>query len=222
MQVEGLANFRDLGGRRRASGPATPRGVFFRAANVDGVTAAGWRTIRRAGIRTVVDLRRPDERVADLGTRHSWLTVRHVDLDGWDAETFWREYWDNGLVATPLYYPPHLAAMPRRTVQALSAIVSAPPGGVLFHCMGGRDRTGEIAMLLHTVAGVVADEIVEDYLGDGSLPEPVRRVYEKHGTDPERALRQVLAGLDVAALLEAGAMPAADRRALYSWRGTLA
>lgn len=32
--------------------------------------------------------------------------------------------------------------MPERAVRALSAIASAPPGAVLFHCVSGRDRTG--------------------------------------------------------------------------------
>ena len=39
-------------------------------------------------------------------------------------------------MGTALYFLPHLAAMPERLGAALAPIVSAPPGGVLFHCMG--------------------------------------------------------------------------------------
>ena len=41
IQVPGLVNARDLGGRTRANGERTPAGVFFRAENVDAVTEEG-------------------------------------------------------------------------------------------------------------------------------------------------------------------------------------
>ena len=104
----------------------------------------------QAGIRTVVDLRQPGERAADTSRRPNWLTTVAVDLDGLENQEFWSDYWDNGLVGTALYFLPHLAAMPERSGAALSALVTARPGGVLFHCIGGRDRTGMIAMLLLT------------------------------------------------------------------------
>jgi hypothetical protein len=148
LRLDGLANARDLGGLRRTAGGLTPRGVFFRSENVDWLSPAGWDAARAAGIRTVVDLRQPGERQHDRGVRPAWVTTLAVDLDGLDNDAFWADYWDNGLVGTALYYLPHLRAMPERAVAALTAIVSAPPGGVLFHCMGGRDRTGLIAMLL--------------------------------------------------------------------------
>ena len=45
----------------------------------------------------------------------------------------------------------------------LDAIEQAPPGGVLFHCVGGRDRTGLIAIAALTVAGVAPGVIADDY-----------------------------------------------------------
>jgi protein-tyrosine phosphatase len=164
IAVDGLVNARDLGGMKRKSGGDTPFGVFFRTDNVDKVTEAGWRQAYELGIRTVVDLRQPGERATDTHERPAWLRTVHVDLDGLENTEFWADYWDNGLVGTAMYYLPHLEAMPERTGAALAAIVSAPPGGVLFHCMGGRDRTGMIAMLLLKAADVTDDAIVDDYL----------------------------------------------------------
>ncbi|MBK0296694.1 extracellular solute-binding protein, partial [Bacillus sp. S34] len=46
------------------------------------------------------------------------------------------------------YYGPHLDELPERTGSVLQAIARAEPGGVLFHCAGGRDRTGIIALAL--------------------------------------------------------------------------
>ncbi|UKA60028.1 tyrosine-protein phosphatase [Arthrobacter sp. FW306-2-2C-D06B] len=54
--MDGLVSGRDLGGRQRAYGALTPRGVFVRSENVDWITGNRWQQIHVAGIRTVVDL----------------------------------------------------------------------------------------------------------------------------------------------------------------------
>lgn len=36
-------------------------------------------------------------------------------------------------------------------------------GGVLFHCSGGKDRTGLISMLIQSILGVSHNEILQDY-----------------------------------------------------------
>lgn len=164
LSVEGLVNARDLGGLCRRNGTLTPRGVFFRSENVDWVTPAGWDQMHEAGIRTIVDLRQAGERAQDTQPRPDWLTTLNVDLDGLDNDDFWKDFWSNGLVGTALYFLPHLDAMPERSVAALSVLASAPKGRVLFHCMGGRDRTGLIAMLLLAAIDTEPDAIVDDYL----------------------------------------------------------
>jgi protein-tyrosine phosphatase len=123
--LDGLANARDLGGLRRVGGALTPRGVFFRSDNVDWLSPTVWDDVQAAGIRTVVDLRQPWERDRDVSPRPEWVTTFAVDLDGLENQEFWKDYWDNGLVGTALYYLPHLRAMPERAVAALTAIVSA-------------------------------------------------------------------------------------------------
>ena len=48
-------------------------------------------------------------------------------------------------------------------VDVLNAIADASDGVVLFHCTAGKDRTGLIAAMLLSLAGVAEDLIVEDY-----------------------------------------------------------
>ena len=64
---------------------------------------------------------------------------------------------------TPLYYRPFMDRFPEQIERVLDAIEQAPPGGVLFHCVGGRDRTGLIAIAALTVAGVAPEVIADDY-----------------------------------------------------------
>lgn len=234
LVIDGLANARDLGGLRLRGGGLTARGVFFRSENADLITTAGWEQVRAAGIRTVVDLRQPGERAADTNRRPDWLRTVAVDLDGLENQEFWRDYWENGLVGTALYYLPHLAAMPERSTAALAAIVAAPAGGVLFHCMGGRDRTGMIAMLLLAAADAEPAGIIDDYLesvrNGGAIARAAGRpdselaaaeVCRAHGTSTGGAFRLALQGLSLATVLDRGALGAPERTALETWRGAL-
>ncbi|MET4540855.1 protein-tyrosine phosphatase [Arthrobacter bambusae] len=234
FRVEGLVNARDLGGLERADGTLTPHGVFFRSDNVDRIRPDGWQQVYEAGIRTVVDLRQPGERLKDNQKRPAWLTTINVDLDGLENTDFWADYWDNGLVGTALYFLPHLNEMPERAGAAISAILNAPPGGVLFHCMGGRDRTGIIAMILLSAANGGTEEIVDDYLetvrlGDvqaasdnrNNAESLLNELCERHGTTTEGAFRTALAGLDLHGFIEAAGLSESDRAALFSWRGSI-
>jgi protein-tyrosine phosphatase len=157
-----------------------------------------------------------------------------VDLDGLENTAFWADYWNNGLVGTALYFLPHLAAMPERTGAVLAALASAPPGGVLFHCMAGRDRAGQIALMLLAIADADPEAIVEDYLetvrrGDQRAAASGRANEEAAsealcrslGTTTEGAFRSALAGLDLSAVLAAAELTDADLAALGSWRQSL-
>lgn len=234
LAVDGLVNGRDLGGLARASGSDTPRGVFFRSENVDVVPESGWQQLYALGIRTVVDLREQTERDRDIHLRPAWLTTIHVDLNGVENTDFWSQYWDNGLFASALYFLPHLDAMPERAGAALSALVDAPPGAVLFHCGAGRDRTGLLSMLLLAAVGVQTDAIVNDYLetirlGDvragarqATNSEPrLDELCRRFGTTPEQAFRDALRGIDLGRLWASAGLSARHRTGLRTWRGTI-
>ncbi len=231
LTVDGLVNARDLGGLPLGGGGTTPYGVFFRSENVDAVTVQGWDQLYSLGIRTVVDLRRDAERERDQRRRPEWLATAHVDLDGLENVEFWRDYAGPGLWGTAAYFLPHLAAMPERAGAALAAVAAADEGGVLFHCMSGRDRTGLVAMLLLSVIGAEQDAIVDDYLESvrnadalaratgRENDEPAREaILARRGSTTEQAFRDALAGLDVAAFLTVARLSESTVRRLRTWR----
>ena len=233
LTVDGLVNARDLGGAPLVGGGTTPFGVFFRSENVDAVTTRGWDQLHALGVRTIVDLRQDAERERDRRRRPDWLTTVHVDLDGLENTDFWRDYADNGLWGTAAYFLPHLDAMPERAGAALAAVADADEGGVLFHCMSGRDRTGLVAMLLLTLAGAEPDAIVDDYLetvrnADALAratgrenDEPVRdAILARLGSTTEQSFRDALARLDVDALLAAAGLSDGTVQRLRTWRGS--
>jgi protein-tyrosine phosphatase len=64
LALDGVLNFRDLGGYRTADGSSVRWRRLFRSDDLAGLTTAG--RLRELGIRTVVDLRHLDE-VPGLG-----------------------------------------------------------------------------------------------------------------------------------------------------------
>ena len=195
----------------------------------DGLTATGWAALERYGIRTIIDLRNDDERGEDAAPRPSGIETVHLPLDGIDESGFW-ELWTGGpQFATPLYYGPHIERFPERSARVIAAIAHAAPGGVLVHCVGGRDRSGQIAMLLLALLGVVPEDIAADYaLSDERLrvryahlgvPDQgleIAAFLEQQGTSAAGVIAETLASLDLDSFCRAGGLREEDLAALRS------
>ena len=191
----------------------------MRADDLAGLSERGWTALARHGVRTVVDLRNDDERQGgDAGPGRERVTTVHVPLDVSEDREFWNVWQSGPQFGTPLYYRPHLDRFPERNAAVLAAIADAEPGGVAFHCAGGRDRAGQVTLLLLAVAGVSANVIASDYvLSYERLPAryaarheqdqgPLLRSFlEERGTTSEALIVELLMALDVEAYLrEAG------------------
>jgi protein-tyrosine phosphatase len=219
LEWEGCFNARDLGGLPVAGGGATRWGAVVRSDALDGLTAAGWAALVAHGVCTVLDLRNPDELGPDAAPRPAGLITRHLPLDATEDREFW-DVWEHGpQFGTPLYYGPHLERFPERSAAVIAAIAEAPPGGVVFHCGGGRDRAGQIALLVLALAGVPPGAIAADYaLSAERLPAryaahgepdqgPLLAAYlAERGTTAPELVAELVAGLDVRARLRAGGL----------------
>jgi protein-tyrosine phosphatase len=218
LSWEGCFNVRDLGGLRTADGRETQWGRVVRADALDRLSAAGWRALSEHGVRTVIDLRNDDELGTDVAPRPASVTTIQLPLDGSEDREFW-DVWDSGpQFGTPLYYRPHLERLPERSATVISAIARAEPGGVAFHCGGGRDRAGQIAMLLLALVGVPPEDIAADYelstdrlraldaaRGRDNREPLLERFLAERGTSARDLVVTTLTDLDVeACLLDAG------------------
>jgi len=109
----------------------------------------------------------------------------------------------SNLGGTPLYYKDALRRWPERHAAAISAVAWARPGGVLFHCVRGNDRTGIIALLLLALAGVALDDILADY--ELSRPDPERdELLAREHSSVRDAILGALAGLNIDSYLLMG------------------
>lgn len=228
LAINGLANVRDLGGLERNDGSLTPAGVFVRAEMLDRVDAAGWHALRVHGVRTVIDLRRPEEVTS---TAPADMPVIHVDLDG-DEREFWAPLEQDGRWGTPLYYAAHIGELPHRLVLVLRAIATAPEGAILFHCGAGWDRTGLVAAVLLKAVGVTEQAAVDDYLASFVNADAMRALHgrsfdveERHavldrfGHTADSAFRAMYRSLDRTAWFRHAQVDADTERTITSWRG---
>src|SRR3954452_20100866 len=209
---DGCNNVRDLGGLGRIR-----RGALVRADALHHLSAEGWRALERHGVRTVVDLRNPDEIGEDTAPRPPGLTTIRIPLDGMEDTEFWSQWLDRPEFGTPHYYGPWLERFPDRAARALAAIARAEPGGVAYHSGIGRARPGLITILLLTALEVSPDVAAEDYaLSEGRVPPSpeLDAFWAARGETAEDVLRDLMAALDPARYLGAEALAALRARAL--------
>jgi len=226
LDWSGCFNVRDLGGLS-AGTRRTRRGAVIRADDVSLLTSAGWQALRAHGIRTVIDLRNPDEITADRSPRPDELTTVNVPIDDVHDTELWSYIQDHELDGTPLYYQPFLDRKPGCCAAAIAAVADARPGGVVIHCSMGRDRTGLVSLLLLALAGVDPEHIIADYaasaerlparysaLGLDDQNALITDVLKRKNTSIRELLVDLLAGLAVDTYLKKGGIGDAELRAV--------
>src|SRR5437773_1030985 len=168
---DGCLNVRDLGGHPTADGGETRFGSIVRADSVSQLSASGWETLVEHGIRTVIDLRGDHEREGDP-PRELEVDVQHVPfMEANERE--WEEIGEEVEAAaaaapdietsTRDIYLIYLERFRANVAASVRAVARAPEGGVVVHCVGGKDRTGLLAAFLLRLAEVAIEDIAADY-----------------------------------------------------------
>lgn len=168
---DGLLNVRDLGGHPTEDGGETRYGSVVRADSVRQLSDEGWKALVDYGMKTVVDLRTSEELEADAPAELP-VDVLHIpfletDRSDWleiekEIESVVKAAPDVASATRDVYlvFLEHYA---QNVAAAVRAVASAPEGGVVIHCAGGKDRTGLVTAFLLHLAGVATDEIAKDY-----------------------------------------------------------
>ncbi len=161
-------NVRDLGGHATEDGGRTAFGAVIRADSVRRLSDAGWLQLVDYGIARIVDLRHADELAADAPARVP-VEVVHVPVLPDPAWPYWAEIdavadaAGDAAAARAAVYLEFLDRFGDGFAAAVSAVAGAPPGGVLVHCLAGKDRTGLVAALLLRLADVSVRDVADDY-----------------------------------------------------------
>ena len=168
---DGCLNVRELGGLPITAGGETRRGSIVRADSVRQLNDEGWRALVEHGIRTVIDLRGDHEREEDPPADLPVEVVHVPFMEASEAE--WEEIAEE--IESAATAAPDVATSTRdvyliflerfrdNVAAGVRAVAHAPEGGVVIHCVGGKDRTGLLSAFLLHLAGVDDETIAADY-----------------------------------------------------------
>lgn len=171
IPLEGIRNFRDLGGYPALDGRVTRWGEVYRADAVSLLTQQGWRAMGELGIKTVYDLRRQGERdrspTIDHGLAHEVVHMpvgseaAEMSLVDWFKQRGPNEPWDDTYIAQT--YQEILTDWSDVFARLMNGLANPSQRPAVFHCTAGKDRTGLAAALLLDVLGVDRDLVLDDY-----------------------------------------------------------
>jgi protein-tyrosine phosphatase len=166
-------NFRDLGGYPAADGRTVAWGRLYRSDDLAQLSATDLETFAALGIRTVIDLRRPNE-VAEFGRfpETDGVEYHHIHLPHphWPSQHF------SDTAARTEFVVDRYREMSIASADgfgaALRLIADAETAPLVFHCIAGKDRTGILSALTLSLLGVDDDTVADDYaLSEAAEPQ---------------------------------------------------
>jgi protein-tyrosine phosphatase len=189
VPLSGAHNFRDLGGYHTPAGE-TAWGRIYRADALTSLSSEDIAELLKRGLSTVVDMRFEREVLEhpNVFSGHASVRYHHNPVVMEDPAS-------SGIAERlrTIDFRVHNVAMIKDSSQTFANLfhLLGEPAAypLVFHCTGGRDRTGVAAALVLTAAGVSRDQVIADYLlSNGYLVGMMARMSDtlrQQGVDPE-------------------------------------
>ena len=180
VPLVGASNFRDFGGYPTADGGQHVRwGRLYRSDRLSDLTEADFERLAHLGIRHVYDLRRASE-VELAPTR--WpghgaprlIPAPIFEDESGGLSTFQRIVADasarhdverSRAIMHQMYERMVTEAGPLAAMGGIFSMIAEPDAfPALFHCSGGKDRTGVVSALILLTLGVSREDVVADFM----------------------------------------------------------
>lgn len=178
-----LLNARDLGGFLRSSGRETAWHRVVRADNLNKLAPAGVAALVAYGVRTVIDLRDPFELekfpnplAAVPPPDVVFVNVPLISKAEWEAIKDPARMAEGYVLTAKLSHA--------NIAKTIAGVADASPGGVVVHCHAGKERTGIVAALLLSLAGVPDAAVAEDWTASDAYLQPLYDEWLANETDP--------------------------------------
>jgi len=188
IPLEGAYNFRDLGGYKTKDNKTIKRGKLYRSAVLSDLSPKDLGELQLLKISRIADFRGPIETnfaPDKIPAGASYFTLAAgSEKDGPDN---WKETADD-MKKNPVavsdkgaisYYKNINSFKDRYTPLFDSLLTLNPDSALVFHCVGGKDRTGIAAALIEYALGVDRQQIMADYLATNTY----RKQYNKGISD---------------------------------------
>lgn len=162
IELEGISNFRDMGGYVTEDGRKVKWGRLFRSADLSRATAADIEKIRALHLAWICDLRTLNEREKNQSPMFADEINEHMSfLESADP---------NKIAASEALNEHLLEDLNRQMVHRVDVMqefvnrwLELKGKPFLFHCTAGKDRTGFIGAFILRALGVSLEQIKQDY-----------------------------------------------------------
>lgn len=166
LPLDGATNVRDLGGYPTANGGQTAFHRFLRADGLGKLTAFDKKFLYDYGVRTVIDLRDASEAQATpdliISPDVLYVNIPLLDFNVAEISELEKRFKSETLSMESIYQ--RILENYDGVRACFRLMAEAPQGCILFHCAVGKDRTGILAMLLLSLAGVDKWDIIANYV----------------------------------------------------------
>lgn len=176
IPLEGVQNFRDMGGYQTPTGQIIKWGSIYRSGFLSDMTASCAREMKSRAIKHVVDFRSEREKSTHPTQRiHGWTPTYHDASIGGNAaawiQAMLKRISESNALEESLREQllDAYRTIPIDNTAGLKAFFQAllnrePEEAILFHCKAGKDRTGIAGALLMKLLGLHDDIIMQDYM----------------------------------------------------------
>jgi protein-tyrosine phosphatase len=205
LPLQGLDNFRDLGGYATADGRRVRWGRLYRSNDLSGLTRDDLAYLSRIGLKLVCDFRSDRERREKpnrtIEPRPPLSLELPVDAEGVDPGALQEKIRTGGIAALATEkmmrtaYRSFVSDHSARWAVMLRRLARRDALPALVHCTAGKDRTGFAAALVLLVLGVPQETVFEDYLMTNRYRADFQRfvlrwvpLYSFFRTDPDDLL----------------------------------
>lgn len=181
LGIASIPNLRDMGGYETANGATVARGLAYRSNQLNNISESDMLLLADLRLKNAFDLRTAAERNENrdelpVGVNNVWLDVladvpgsgpanltallsdpkkANIELGDGKVEKMFREAYRHSVSL------PSAKKAYRKLFLSLGDENRVP---ALFHCTGGKDRTGWAAAALLTFLGVPMEAVKQDYL----------------------------------------------------------
>ncbi len=175
LKLQGVENFRDLGGYSAGNGTLVKWGRLFRSGHMCNLSKFDCEQLASLNITALFDLRTPNERNTFPTHWHNKRspTIFTIDLHSQDvnpASDLFEQIIAGNISRAEVvgHMLEDYARMPFEFAPILRDIVGRmlkpELGTLVIHCTAGKDRTGCAVALILSLLGVPWEKVLEDYL----------------------------------------------------------
>lgn len=170
INIPGIQNFRDLGGYPSYPHHKSVRwGMLYRSGEIDKLRKGSLKKLKNLGIRTIIDLRSPEEKMKLSKSLEKNFSVVSIPIATGNMERIINGVQDRSIRSDTVYRI--VERMNRELITKYAAqyrkvfdlLLNEDNYPVVIHCSSGKGRTGIVSALILACLDVNEDKIMEDY-----------------------------------------------------------